>query len=480
MTRLRAEASARRGVEAGKSGAIAHALKDSRNVKSLLKSKGAWLTAGVLVIIAGLTALFLWPKPVRQIITLANGDRYEFVRGVYGTNMVPPTLLCRIASHLPDGVNKIVGKVLGNRVTWLKSTPPDHPEYVLWFRRLKGTNAAPVTTPAPTSGVTILQVAVADENGFEVPRENYGMFIPLFPERTMLAQPAFGWSYVALGNLPKRSRVLQVLFGEQNIEGLQQVNLTNPFYRDYPQWDATDTLPTNRRAGDLYVEVGKLETKTQTTGNPYFTSSYMETRISWGRGWDLLPAGLDDATGNHLNEVPPHVSGSGPPIGRTLQFPCAFWPGEDTLRLKLRFERVADYPTEDVFTFKNVPIPPVGATNFVPITNSVGGVTVRVSQFTHDSNSTRAGQPPYSYIGVDLPDHPTDTLAGIIDLRTDLGRLVSSWDFALGKTGDSQMPPSSVVQLSYIPTNASNVNITVVIQKFRTMDFYIKSPDKGG
>ena len=394
---------------------------------------------------------------------------------------MPPSILCRIASHLPAGLNKIAGKVFGNRVTWLKDMTPEHPEFILWFRRLKGAGPTPPATatpaPAATSGITILQAAVADENGFEVPRENYGMFISSFPERTMWTQPTFGWSYVALGNLPNRSPVLQVIFRERNSPDSQPVNLRNPFYRNYPQWEASNALPASRDAGELAVLVGNMELKTQSGVSPFYTSSYVETPVSWSRGWDLWSEGLDDATGNHVDEIPPHVSGSGPSIGRTLQFPSAFWPGEAAWRLRLTFERVADYPPDTVITFKNFPIPPVGATNFVPVTNSVGGVVVRISLFVHAANSTQSGQPPYSYIGVDLPDQPADLMAGIIDLRTAFGRLVPSWDSILGNTSpDAQMAPSPLVGLNYIPTNATSVDITVVVQKLRTMDFYIKPP----
>ena len=394
-------------------------------LKSFLKSRRAWLTAAVLVAIAALVVPFVWPKPPRQIVTLANGDSYEFVGTAYGTNLVPPSLLCRITGHLPAGLNNIVGQVVGNHVTWLKDMTPEHPEFILWFRRLKGTGPTPLATAtrarAATSGITILQVAIADENGFEVPRENYGMFISSFSERTMWTQSTFGWSYVALGNLPKRSPVLQVIFREQNSPGYQQINLRNPFYRNYPQWEASNALPASRDAGELSVQVGKMETVTQSGASPLYTSSYLQTPVSWPRGWDLLSAGLDDATGNHVNEIPPHVSGSGPPVGRTLQFPSAFWPGEDTWRLRLVFKRVANYPPDDVITFKNVPIPPVGSTNFVPITNSAGGVKVRISQFSHGDNSTYPNAPPYSSIAVDLPDHPAEIWTGIIDLRTTLG-----------------------------------------------------------
>jgi hypothetical protein len=73
-------------------------------VKSVLKSRRVWLATAVLVAIAALVVLFSRPKPPRQIITLANGDQYESAGTTYGTNLVPPSLLCKIADDLsPTG-----------------------------------------------------------------------------------------------------------------------------------------------------------------------------------------------------------------------------------------------------------------------------------------------------------------------------------------------------------------------------------------
>ena len=182
----------------------------------------------------------------------------------------------------------------------------------------------------------------------------------------------------------------------------------------------------------------------------------------------MARAGLDDATGNHLDEIPPHVFGTGE-TGRDVDFPAGFWPGEDAWRLTLVFKRRSGFPPGSVVTFTNVPIPPVGATDFVPITNSSGGVKVRICEFSHDNNSANPGtQPPYSYIAVDLPDHPVGMQADILKLETAFGKPVSSFE--------PQEYPSPLIQLGLIPTNATTMDITVVVQKLHTMKFFVKPP----
>ena len=421
----------------------------------------------LLLGVAAAVALFR-PGPPRQTITLANGDQYEFAGTTYGTNLVPPSPLCHIADHLPASLTNFANKVFGNQLLWSKELAPDRLAVIVWFRQKK-TNGL-----IPPGGMMILRTRLADQTGFET-----HLLSPMGLQTASIFWPAYGWNQVELVNVPKRSPVLHVVVYQQNSSDIQKVTLRNPLYRPYPQWQPTDALPATRDFDDLHVQVGKLEFKYQ-SGSVAFPippgPSYLQTLVSWPPApytppnWALVRAGLDDATGNHLDEIPRHVFGSGGgETGLGVNFPVGFWPGEDAWRLTLAFKRRSDFAPGTIVTFTNVPIPPVGATNFVPITNSVGGVKVRISQFSHARNWPNPGtQSSCSSIAVDLPEGPAGMQADIIDLETPFGKPVSAFD--------PQENPSSQVHLGFIPTNATTMDVTVVVQKLRIVGFFIKPP----
>src|SRR5581483_7114350 len=106
-----------------------------KTLKPLLKSGGVWLALFITVVLA-VTVTLLRPKPHHQFITLPNGDVYEYAGVTYGTNLVPPSILCRIARHLPAGLTGIAQGVLGNRISWTQSPPQKEPVLSVWFRQV--------------------------------------------------------------------------------------------------------------------------------------------------------------------------------------------------------------------------------------------------------------------------------------------------------------------------------------------------------
>jgi len=417
-----------------------------------------WLMVAVLGAIIAVAVIF-WPRVPPQIITLSNGDQYKFAGVTYGTNLVPPSPLCRIANRLPSGLTNVAAKLLGSRIMWNKWSTPDGPAVIVWFKRIK--TEGPILPGSADS----LRTRVANQSGFETDLTgflNQRYYTPYYKEN--------GWTHVELMNFPRRDPVFTLIFYQRTNSVGQKVIVPNPLFREYPQWQPKDTLPTNLSVDGVQVEVDKLEYR-YSSGALRFPNEYasLQGQVSWDRRGisseiNILSVGLYDATGNHLNEILLHV-GSTPP--KYLDFPVGFWPGENAWRLKLVFERTANFPPESVLTFKDVPIPPIGSTNFIPITKTLGGVKVRISQFIHATNSEVAGKSSYSHIVVDLPDHPSDLQPSIIDLNTAFGKPISIMD---------NVGAWPLAFPNYIPTNATKMDVTVLLRKLTTVELYIKPP----
>ena len=59
------------------------------------------------------------------------------------------------------------------------------------------------------------------------------------------------------------------------------------------------------------------------------------------------------------------------------------WPNEAAWRLKLEFKRFSGFSPDELVTFKNVPVPAVGTTNIMSISQSVGGTRIMLREFSH-------------------------------------------------------------------------------------------------
>ncbi len=415
-------------------------------VKPLLKSKRLWLTLTLLAVLA-IAFQIVRPRPPRQIITLETGDRFEFVGTSYGSNSVPPSVLCQMIKHLPGSVSNLAVKVLGKRVVWPAIlNQGDGPPLVFWVRRLPASNTVPIKSLAWAGLTDQSQV-----RGYETLDGSLSWY-----------STNCGWAGVGSTIIPRRTPLLTLKFngppGHQSL-----FTVPNPLYRHYPQWQPSDTLPATRDLDGLRLTLDKLE--------PSVTPNYPSAVIihvsyscptNASLKWNLISATLSDATGNWFSLSPSGPSSSGATIGcRTL------WPGEDAWRLSFVFRQVNYFPSNTIFTFTNVPIPAIGSTNFVPITRTIAGTKVRIARFSH-----KMGAPlwPDNQITVDLPDHPADTEAEIIDLNTPFGKPKSDYR----PPSDFTPPPDATFQS--IPTNATTMDITVAVQKLRTVDFYVKPP----
>ena len=295
-------------------------------MKAALQSKRLRLALAALVLLV-IATIVLWPRPPRQIITLANGDQYEFAGATYGTNPVPPSLLCRITDRLPSRYKKLARKVFGNRVAWQSFSPAgaptfDRPVLAVWFRQVHVSHLEFGAEAAP-------DVWLGDQNDFTISEIGPGIHIT-YLDRSR------GWFCRAFTVVPKRSSIVHALVSEGS-NATRRIAFRNPAFGNYPRWQATNPLPASIDFSDLHVRVDAWVTnRAINEADNYSPSARIFIFKQTNTAWTITGAELSDATGDVLHFATHSIIG-GPRPAEGLSFSQPPWPGEDAWRLKMQF-----------------------------------------------------------------------------------------------------------------------------------------------
>ena len=474
----------------------------------------------ILLVAVPLAAVFVvlfWPKTPAtppQIIKLPNGVVYQLAAVTYGTNHVVGTTASKIIHGLSAPIEKFARKILGSSfpaVQGARTTP--QPALCVWFNVTSSNTLPPMGTTITPSVLNQIVPRLADENGMESGAQSTIMF----PLSAVVAR------FVEFPVLPRRSRTIQIRLYEadtQNriLQELGSFKFPNPIYGKFPQW-TPDTGPLVRKAGDLEVrldkfQVGKRLPRTPITlANGQLASVYgnvhngeraetvFDTSLNSPEGdgtnspWLLQNAVLSDATGNALDNSLTFFMASvsdGRRIGlspmdglgtsrRTL--PGAFWPNESAWKLRLDFKRTTGFDTNELVTFRNVPVPAPGATNNPGLRLRVGDAQVTLAEFTRnriptaaEEEAIRLGKAPL----IGNPATPTRfrfEITGRRDgLAVDFVRLTDAASDEPQLTFNSWQPGVRVIGLTDLSTNTQTVDITLSVQRCRTVEFLLKPP----
>lgn len=474
----------------------------------------------IAVFVAVVLVPVLWRKGTPpQIITLPKGEMYEFAGVTWGREAVPPTLDAQVVHRLPAA--------LGN---WLRNRFPKrlsqvdlgqkYPEPCLftWYRYV-GTNRSYGKSGYPMA-------ILADEAGVKGGSSSYPNFAR-----------SVAWSYVSFPAIPRRSRALQcqfysispesgnavggmrgdglastqaatTLLGLLDLPRLRQeayfpfstIRFPNPLYGHFPQWKA-EPLPIVKASGDLEVRLDAV-----TSGHPNDETTFLkpnggrapyyspiQTGESIGTGLEFSvrpPKGtnetwvahrfeISDATGNVLgaksyNFLPAKWSDQqfSDWKGYCENVQGTLWPDEAAWRVRLEMKRASGFSSEDLVTFKKVPVAAVGTTNAVPITNIVGGMQIVLLPITLRTyiSPSWANMGGYgTYFHVVLPDKSSGVSVDLLDMTTDAGVVVGYGNSSTGSKDHWYFH-------QVVPTNATTADITLVVQKTRAVDFFVKPP----
>jgi hypothetical protein len=449
------------------------------------RRKRIWLGLALLAAAIAVTAWLLWdgsPDGPRQIVTLPNGEKIQFIGTTYGTNHVLGSTVARLVNQLPSPAANFLRTHLGTHLGRLGRTETGEASLVVWFQNL-GTNAPPTPAGPAPSGASVF-CTLAGEPDLEAAPS------PLFTFSTVDPITIFPVA-------PRRSPVLQLRFYVETIpdnqpgptyEEIGRMQFPNPLYGRFPQWNP-EPVPAMKKAGDLEVRLEKLMTGVLDLANPFILTNgiprYNYRPAIQGRdvktffdvafhspratneGWMIQIAELSDATGNVLYRS---HSGEWGYFGGTL------WPDEAAWRLKLDLKRSSGHSPEELGTFTNVPVPGVGTTMSTPMTNVVNGVEIVLKEFERGPDSTVTGPswPADQGSTICFEVHsPRDGVAiDLLQIVTDTG-----WKFQAYKdyvNGGTESTPK--FYLKSIPTNAQTLDITWAVQKMRSVEFLVKPP----
>ena len=479
---------------------------------NFLASKRIWLASGILVIIAVAVVAF-WLKPPPQIINLPNGDQLEFAGVTYSTNTLPPGLGYRLAALLPRSTVASVRKHLWVRMPDLNVPllPSESPQLVVWFRKL-GTNL-------PGSGLEAGVSRLADSAGIE------GGTGARFSQWD-------AWTFRRFSSLPRRSRMIECIIyplpgGPNATNPVGRVTFVNPAYGLFPQWQP-EPVPTAKSTGDLEVRLenfvifGRSPDRAKATmavgplGNRIFTQDVSANIIAgvagepWLLGqpsdngqvadtgfritlnpkkntneiWVFQDYELTDATGNMLQRAPFSQTGwtiGGIPLRQrvgdkatlTEILPGTLWPDESAWQLKVELKRAEGYDPADIVTFKHVPVPPPGTNDYSHLmTNYVGDVQVVITGFERQPQFRRITGTSLinvmNAIRVELPGKPGGVAVDVLSVTSDSGEVIRGIPFGSGS--------SYALNFTTLPANATNLDVTLLVQKTRTVSFLVKPP----
>lgn len=447
---------------------------------------------GVTIAVVVCIATFSKKQPAPQIITLPNGEQYEFVTAEWGTSLVQPTFLARTVAHLPGPIRDFIVKKWGNQLgigtvgissilsgRAIGMPGPPQPVLRFWFRCIH---------EIPGGAQNNFKMILADKNGVISGHGSGGW--------GTCGQGKNKWLDFSFPVMPRRDETLQlVVFQAADatygpFSQIAAVQVPNPLFHKYPNWKP-EALPATKMAGDLRVTLSDVFVASQ---YPHGETTFVNGKqtqfhppgpgedrtfgfkldIDSPRGpnevWLIGAAELSDATGNQVraNDVarwPPELN---------YVFGPALWLDESAwqLNLHLKKSRGSSAPDELV-TFTNVPVPVVGSATTIYQTNIISGVPVILKQeFVREPDRKPIViRPPDSstHLVLELVNRPKDFVVDFIEVKGDTGWKPTEWS-----GWNSSAPP--VIYLFSIPPNVSRLNVTWAVQKQRNVGFLVKPP----
>jgi hypothetical protein len=280
--------------------------------------------------------------------------------------------------------------------------------------------------------------------------------------------------------------MLECQLPEQPVNGrgeytgkIERIRFPNPLFGQYPQWQP-EALPAEKSAGDLRVQLKSFTVSPQQpinhTGKTEFSVAFNPARPE--EKWQLDAAELSDATGNRILSENRWALGQDGPH----KFLGTLWPDESALRLKLGLKRISGFPAADLTAFIGLPAlnDSLGLgfeTNGTSLTNLVNGISVVVMNFQRITSVVYNHRPtpgPY-WVTADLARHPPGVSVVIVAVATDAGMKLTPSQSDQDEPGANPLSPSlSWWSFEFLPAGAKFLNVTVAVQKERSVEFLAK------
>ena len=461
-----------------------------------------WLLLSLLAVIA-IAGFWIWassPKGPDQIITTPDGSKFRFVGVTFSKEAVPPSIWVKFLRRLPDSWADSLRKRFGDHDSQYNITQKwDQPQLIFWFQRLT-TNASSAAGRLQQQRAFIPSAVLADEAGMQAGAQAY----PILHDEVV-------WSFVYFPVVPKRSptiecRFFQGAYREEAQSSLGKVKIPNPLFGHFPNWQP-EPLPAVKKSGDLEVRLDEVAFGNPQSGatilrpngtrasplRPITGGERIETQLDFSvrssrgsnEGWVLQNSELSDATGNVISEKS-QTSWIGAQFAQRPQavwqgmrdnLNAALWSNESAWHLKMAFKRSFGFVSNEFVTFTNIPIPAMGLTNTNQMTVMVGSQKLILGNFERhaDIPSNMVGtffSHMLTELTIELPNKSPDLAFDLWDVKTDQGEA--------NQFGRSEPANSYTLTFRSIPTNATKMDLTFVLQKTRTVEFTFKPPKSSG
>jgi hypothetical protein len=437
------------------------------------------LVTGLAVVIlagAGLGAWKLGHRAPAQILTLPNGMMYRFAGVTYGTNHVMGSGWSVAVQKLPAPLSTVLRRMLGGKMKPPTSRTTPKPTLMVWFAPL-GTNGGIALPSVSMYGV------LADEQGIMAGERRY-----VSQNWSMAGPPQ--WLSQQFEVWPRRSRTLECVLFQYNYGQskpyleLGRFQFRNPAAGPFPEWKP-ESLPVTRDAGDLKITlhdflagVNSGGSVKERDGGRYYgykavkpgeeALAAVRFTVDSPRGtnesWTVAQFHLSDPTGNDRKATSWSSS-----VGRPAHFSPVLWPDEPAWKFAARFKRQSGFPESDLVVFRDVPLPELGQTNTVDLTNTVNKIECILKSVV-----LRAPMTNSSYSSRDLTSITLEHSELPDDFAVDLVSVTFADPAAVVKSnGSSYGGTSHEAHFTAFPTNQTHATITYAVQKTRQVEFLV-------
>ena len=409
-----------------------------------------------------------------QVMILHDGTEIRLYAVTYGTNHVVGPPLGRLAAKLPQSLRDAAQRHLGRRgYFWQVSTT--QPELRIWCVT---DQPPPVYRPPPS-----LYALAADERGV-CSGERVEGYVGSSPS-------SFGFKV-----FPRRSRILDVRFferppflqqKERPPRPVESLRFKNPRFGKFQNWEP-ETLPATKTIDDVEVALESFgtglgnSTTVNTVGKNLTTIDHSPPReddakmsafkakfrplSGTNQSWTIAGAQLSDATGNVLSSTSlgSHTAGN----LREFTMGPSLWPDEKAWKLRLEIKRERGFASEELMTFKDVPLPTVNGTNTFSMqkTMSKASITlnhiIRRQPVTGDSwSSSDLSEMRLLQTGL-----PAGLHCDLVSVRTDDGKEVK---YPSSSFSDMER----TYHLQDVPRESKTMDITFAIHRSRFVEFFV-------
>ncbi len=432
------------------------------------------ISLGVIGILLGAAYLLSQRDEVQtnRTVVLSDGSLVDFVAVTVGTNHFPNPRLGELLSRLPEPVVDKMQGLLGVKTGKVRHRTSET-NLVVWIehRGLAG--------GANTSASAVLRRPGDRTSGRD---QHIGFWLPMGTSNKVHSVSFASW--------PRREAWIEcvILERDHNYEKVEigSFRFRNPWIVSTPSW-SPEPESIVKSAGDLKVTLRHFVTgvgdhKTQRRGadgqkeHVYRAASPnqdahalvnvdFESPRGTNETWILFNADLSDSVGNKVG------AGSRSEMTDTMRFSPILWPNEGAWNLRLHMKRKSGFLPGEMLSFSNIPLPAVGTTNVLNLTNTATGIEAWLAEIRRrpplDSDTQSWSSRDISRIRLEHEDLGETNQIDLVSMT------IQPSGERLKSSGSSWSNDYHEYNLRNLPPSATHLDLRFSVQKARFVDFRV-------